>query len=513
LKPLVLVILDGWGLSPEQEGNSILTTPTPNMDKLISMFPFSSLRASGEEVGLEWGEMGNSEVGHLNLGTGRVVMQNLSRIDKTIGDGAFFNNSILLETFNYVESKNTNLHLIGLFSSGGVHSHMNHLFSLLKMAKMRNFNRVFIHLISDGRDTAPKVILQDLAKLEALINELGLGQIASVMGRYYAMDRDKHWERTKKAIDCLVKDNTSLQAGTAHEAIESAYNADQTDEFIIPTQIANTARIKPDDGVIFYNFRADRSRQLSQKIIESGDIFLATFTSYGYEPTPKIKVAFITPKINNQLGSMLSKNNLSQLHMAETEKYAHVTYFFNGGWEQPFDGEKRILVPSPRVETYDLKPEMSAKEVTEKFIASFGKDKPAFTVINFANPDMVGHTGNFKAVQQAIKTVDTNLGQVAATVLNSDADLIITADHGNAEQMINPQTKEIDKEHTTNPVPFILGFKERIRPSLAPTLDTKIAWAVQSPVGVLADVTATIGKRLGVKQEPEITGQSLTEVM
>jgi 2,3-bisphosphoglycerate-independent phosphoglycerate mutase len=512
LKPLVLVILDGWGLSPETEGNAILSVATPNLDKLISMFPYSSLRASGEEVGLEWGEMGNSEVGHLNLGTGRVVMQSLTRIDKTIDDGAFFNNSILLETFSWVENKNGNLHLICLFSSGGVHSHMNHLFSLLKMAKMKKFNKVFVHLISDGRDTAPKVILQDLKKLEALMTELGIGKIASVMGRYYGMDRDKHWERTQKALDCLTGKNTP-KADNVQAAIEAAYKSNQTDEFISPVQIAQTARVKPGDAVIFYNFRADRAKQISQKIIELGNVFFTSFTSFGYEPTPLVKIAFLTPKINQQLGMILSKNNLSQLHVAETEKYAHVTYFFNGGWEQPFDGEKRLLIPSPRVETYDLKPEMSAKEVTTKFIESFKTDRPAFTVLNFANADMVGHTGVYSAVQSAIKTVDENLGKIAAAVLNSDADLIVTADHGNAEQMINLQTREVDKEHTTNPVPFVLAFKERARPSLLPSLETKIAWAAQPPIGVLADITATITKRIGLDSPPEITGQSLTEVM
>lgn len=512
MRPLVLVILDGWGLNPEIEGNAVFATPTPNMDKLISMYPFASLRASGEEVGLSWGEMGNSEVGHLNLGTGRVVMQDLSRINKTIDDGAFLNNQTLLETFDNAQTKNTNIHLIGLFSSGGIHSHMNHLFSLLRMAKIRNLNNIFIHLISDGRDTAPKIILHDLKKLEEVITETGVGKIASVMGRYFAMDRDKHWDRTQKAFDIMAKEN-GPKAKDAQSAIEEAYKLDQTDEFITPVMIENTARIKKGDTVIFTNFRADRSRQLSQKLIELGDIFFTSFTSYGYEPTPKVKVAFITPKIDHQLAMMLEKNNLSQLHMAETEKYAHVTYFFNGGWEQPFDGEKRILVPSPRVETYDLAPEMSAKALTKKFVEAFSQHKPSFTVLNFANADMVGHTGIFEATQSAVKTVDEQLGLVAAAVLNANADLIVTADHGNAEQMINLQTGEPDKEHSTNPVPFILAFNDRVKNSLAPSLETKIAWAVQSPIGVLADVTATIAKRLNINLPTQVTGQSLTEVI
>ena len=512
MRPLVLVILDGWGLSCETEGNSILSVPTPNIDKLISMFPFASLRASGEEVGLEWGEMGNSEVGHLNLGTGRVVMQDLSRINKSIDDGAFLNNTVLMQAFDYAQTQNKNLHLLGLFSAGGVHSHIDHLFSLLKMAKLKNFTKVYLHLITDGRDTAPKVVLHDLAKLEQLINELKIGTIASVMGRFYAMDRDKHWDRIDKALNCLTSSNCP-QASSAEEAINQAYTANQTDEFIVPMAVANTPRIAPEDAVIFFNYRADRAKQLSQKLIEFDNLYFTSFTSYGYEPTPKVKVAFITPKINNQLSMILSQNNISQLHAAETEKYAHVTYFFNGGWEQPFDGEKRILVPSPKVETYDLKPEMSASELTAKFIDDFNKNEPNFTVLNFANPDMVGHTGIFEAAKKAIVATDENLGMLAATVLNSGADLIVTADHGNAEQMINPQTKEVDKEHTTNPVPLILGFKELIRPSMIPTIETKIAWAAQPPVGVLADVTATVAKRLGVIQPKEVTGQSLAEVL
>ncbi len=512
MRPLVLVILDGWGLSPETEGNSILTVPTPTMDKLISMYPFASLHASGEEVGLSWGEMGNSEVGHLNLGTGRVVMQDLSRINKTVDDGTFLNNTILLQTFDYTETQNKNLHLIGLFSAGGVHSHMDHLFSLLKMAKLKNFTRVFIHLISDGRDTAPKVILQDLTKLNKLIAELKIGQISSVMGRFYGMDRDKHWERTDLAYNCLIGKNTP-EAATAEEAINQAYQKNLTDEFIVPTMITGGGRVAAGDAVIFYNFRADRSKQLSQKLIESDDLYFTSFTSYGYEPTPKVKVAFLTPKISNQLSMILEKNSFSQLHMAETEKYAHVTYFFNGGWENPFDNEKRILVPSPRVETYDLKPEMSATELTDKFIQAFKTDKPGFTVLNYANADMVGHTGNFAAAQLAIKTVDENLGRLATAVFDAGADLIVTADHGNAEQMINPQTHEVDKEHTTNPVPLILGFQDHAHTSLLPSLETKIAWSVQPPIGVLADVAASILKRIQLNQPAEVTGQSLTEVM
>lgn len=512
MRPLVLVILDGWGLSPETEGNAIWQTPTPNLDKLIATYPFASLHASGEEVGLEWGEMGNSEVGHLNLGTGRVVMQDLTRINKSVIDGGFLNNTALLETFDYVQENQTDLHLIGLFSSGGVHSHMDHLFQLLNMAKLRDCTRVCLHLISDGRDTAPKVILKDLEKLNIFLQEKQIGTICSVMGRYWAMDRDKHWDRIEKAYNCLIGEKTEFSPDAA-AAINEAYRFNQTDEFINPTKITNTPSLKPNDAVIFFNFRADRSRQLSQKIIERQDIFFTSFTSYGYEPTPKVKVAFITPRLTHQLGSVLEQNKLSQLHMAETEKYAHVTYFFNGGCEQPYDNEKRILVNSPQVATYDLKPEMSASELTEKFIASFVEQKPVFTVLNYANADMVGHTGNFEATQSAIKAVDENLGKLSDAVFANKADLFIVADHGNAEQMINPQTHEIDKEHTTNPVPFIICMPEKIKNGLAVTLDTKIAWSAQPPIGVLADITASIVARLGLALPEEMMSQSLTEVM
>lgn len=511
MQPLVLLILDGFGLSPTLDGNAVYGTPTPNFDALLSQYPFASLHASGEEVGLPWGEMGNSEVGHLNLGTGRVIMQDLARINKTISDGTFFTNPELLKTFEYVAQENSALHLIGLFSSGGVHSHLNHLLALLDLAKKQNCQNVFIHLISDGRDTPPKIILEDLPKLQAKIKELNLGQIASVMGRYWAMDRDERWERTKKALKVLI-DPTRPTAPSVEEAVNEAYQNNKTDEFIEPVAIKDTPRIKPQDAVIFLNFRADRSKQLSEKIIEQG-VYFVSFTSYGYEPTPRVNIAFFIDKVSDQLAMVLSKAKLSQLHMAETEKYPHVTYFFNGGWEHAFYEEERIMVPSPKVATYDLKPEMSVEELTTKFTQYFTQKKPVFTVINFANPDMVGHTGNFEATRQAVAAVDQNLGKLAQTVLSAGADLIVTADHGNAEQMINPTTNEPDKEHTTNPVPLILAFQEKKRQGLPVAPETKIALAAQPSIGVLADVTATIINRLALNLPPEISGQSLLEVI
>jgi len=508
-RPLVLVILDGWGLSPEVEGNAILSAETPFFDSLISQFPYASLHASGEEVGLPWGEMGNSEVGHLNLGTGRIIQQDLPRINKAIEEGTFLNNEALLEAIDYAERKNSNLHILGLFSSGGVHSHMRHLLALLDLAALRKFSRVYLHLVSDGRDTPPRIILQDLPKLQAKITQLNFGTIASVMGRFWAMDRDKRVERTEKAYQTLTG-NQGLQAASAEDAINNSYKINKSDEFIEPTAITGTPRISDNDSVIFFNFRADRAKQISEKLIKNKKIFFTTFASYGIEPTPTTRVAFISPKLTNQLAMIFAQNKISQLHMAETEKYPHVTYFFNGGWEALFDHEKRIMVSSPKVATYDQAPEMSADKIATQFTNYFNINQPQFTVINFANPDMVGHTGNLDATVAAVSAADRALGKIATNLLTTGkADLIVTADHGNAEQMINPQTGDIDKEHTTNPVPLILAFNGAKRGQPPVTLETKIALAAQQPLGVLADIAATIVSRLGFVQPEELTGQDL----
>lgn len=513
MRPLVLVILDGWGQSPTQIGNAILSTPTPNFDKLLSTFPSTLLHASGEEVGLDWGEMGNSEVGHLNLGTGRVVLQDLPRIDKSISDGTFFSNAEFIGAFDFAKKNHTSVHLLGLCSAGGVHAHINHLLALLDLAKKENFPDVCIHIISDGRDTAPQTILADLKKIEAKIQETGVGKIVSVMGRYFAMDRDKRVERTQKAFDVLTSENAP-KVESAEVAIQNSYAAQKSDEFIEPVIIGSAARIKSGDAVICFNFRSDRIKQISDLIIQIPNLYFVSFTSYGHESTSLVKVAYLADKVTDQLAMVLSNAKLTQLHVAETEKYAHVTYFFNGGWETPFALEDRLLVPSPKVATYDLKPEMSAPEITDKFNKYFCQKKPNFTVLNFANADMVGHTGNLDATKQAVTTVDRCLGQLAQQVLNNGGDLIVTADHGNAEQMINPQTGEIDKEHTTNPVPFLLCFSERASASPQPvTLETKISLAAQTPTGVLADVTATIIKRLNLVQPEVVTGQDLASVM
>lgn len=523
--PLVLLILDGFGMSPLEQGNAIFLSPTPNFDQLLSYFPHATLRASGEEVGLAWGEIGNSEVGHLNLGTGRITMQDLPRIDKSIQDGSFFNNQELLEAYDRIKKNGKNLHIIGLISAGGVHSHIKHLFALLDLAQKMQVKNVFVHYITDGRDTPAKIALNDLKSIEAKFTNLGFGKIATVAGRYFAMDRDKHWDRISKAYEAMFNPNYPSKYNSAAEAINEAYNNGKTDEFIEPSQIAGTPRIDEDDSIIFFNYRSDRAKQISESIIDNQFngfkrskvlklFYFVSFTSYGNEPSSQVKVAFFAQKVTNQLAKIVSDNNLRQLHLAETEKYAHVTYFFNAGQEEPFNNEERILVQSPKVATYDLKPEMSVEEVTSRFKEYFLKNKPAFSVINFANPDMVGHTGILQATKLAITAVDKALGNLSNTVLSSGANLIVSADHGNAEQMINPQTNEVDKEHTSNPVPLILAFSEKkFNKAQQVDLNYKIAYAATQPIGVLADVTATCLDIMEIAKMPEITGQSLRKLI
>lgn len=524
MNPLVLVVLDGWGLNPLYDGNPTLHVATPYFDYLLKNYPHTGLHASGQEVGLSWAEMGNSEVGHLNLGCGRIIMQNLPRINQSIEDKSFFNNPELLSAFEFAKTHHSNIHLIGLASAGGVHSHLNHLLALIDLAKMQNFNRIFLHLITDGRDTPPKAALNDLSIIKAKFNSLGFGKIASVLGRYFAMDRDQRWERTKVAYDCLVNVNSS-ESTDPDQAIKAAYNQGQSDEFINPLAIKDTPRISDNDAIILFNFRPDRMKQLSTSIIDIDfksfdrhkilkNIFFVSFTNYGFEPQPQVKVAFFAEKINNQLAKIIAENNLIQFHLAETEKYPHITYFFNGGTEKPFTNEIRSLIPSPKVATYDLSPQMSAKQVTASFEKIFIKNKPVFTVMNFANPDMVGHTGNMEAVKEAIITVDQCLKQVGEKVFSNSGRLLVTADHGNAEQIINPETGEIDKEHTTNPVPLILGIEEkRFRELKTIDLNYKMNYAALEPTGVLADVTSTILDLLGLPIPADMSGRSLKDVI
>lgn len=524
MQPLVLVILDGFGLSPVDSGNAVLNARTPNLDRLLSLYPHTLLHASGEEVGLEWGEMGNSEVGHLNLGTGRVILQDLARINSSIEDRSFFANQVLMDAFCDVVAKKTNLHIFGLCSRGGVHSSLDHLFALLDMAVKNGVREIYLHAVTDGRDTPPKVALKDLAEVESRLKQLGCGKIASVGGRYFGMDRDNRWDRVAKAYEAMFSEQAP-KAKDWQSVIEAAYKSGKSDEFVEPVAIEATERIQEGDTIIFFNYRADRMKQISQTIINPNfqgfsrsktikKFNFISFTSYGNESSNQVKIAFFPQKVENQLAKIITTSGNKQLHIAETEKYAHVTYFFNGGVEAPFEKEERVMVASPKVATYDLKPEMSAKEVASKFLESYEKFKPLFTVINFANPDMVGHTGNYQATLTAVEVADQALGMVIEKVFLSQGNLVVTADHGNAEQMINPQTGEIDKEHTTNPVPMILATNSRkLATPIEVNKDYKITYATNEPIGVLADVTATIIANLGLSQPMEITGQNIGELI
>jgi 2,3-bisphosphoglycerate-independent phosphoglycerate mutase len=525
MSPLILVILDGFGLSPITEGNPVYHAKTPFLDWAIATAPKAMLHASGSEVGLDWGEMGNSEVGHLNLGTGRIVMQDLPRINRALEDGTFFANQVMKDlAARLVKNKGT-LHVIGLASTGGVHAHLNQLLAMLDFARREKLSRVALHLISDGRDTPPKTLIKDLPKINEAIKKFGVGVIASLSGRYYAMDRDQRWDRTEKAYHAIV-DGKGREALTAEVALQLAETAKETDEFITPTVLVDAqgqavAPFGEHDGVIFTNYRPDRARQLAQALTDKSLTGFArargpvesfvSFSSYGQEASAGVDVAFFAEPSTKQLGELVASAGLSQFHIAETEKYAHVTYFFNGGLEPPFPKEERLLIPSPKVATYDLKPEMSAAGVTQGLLKRLKKSPPALLVVNYANPDMVGHTGDYAKTIRAVETVDAQLLEIRQAAAALGATLIVTADHGNAEQLIHPETHEIDKEHTTNPVPCFLIPSELQFAPVAETAEKidQIQFAAQSPAGVLADIAPTILDFLDLEKPPEMTGASL----
>ena len=505
--PLLLMILDGWGLNPHQENNAVAMARTPNMTRLCRDYPCSRLDASGLAVGLPAGQMGNSEVGHLNIGAGRIVYQDLTRITKAIEDGSFFSNEVLLDCISRTRAAGGRLHLSGLLSDGGVHSHNTHLYALLELAKKEGISDVFVHCLLDGRDTPPKSGAGYLAQLEAEMQRIGTGRIATVMGRYYAMDRDKRWDRVEKAYDAMVLGSGNLFA-SAQQAIEQSYLDGVTDEFVVPAVIVNggapVGTVKDGDGFIFFNFRSDRAREITRTLADPGfDGFarksfpdLACYTCMTvYDETYNLPVAFGPEDLKNILGEVIAKAGLKQLRIAETEKYAHVTFFFNGGDETPFPGEGRVLIPSPReVATYDEKPEMSARQVTDELLGLLDKDKYDFIVLNFANADMVGHTGILPAAIKAIETVDECVGKIVEKVLEKKGRAIITADHGNAEDMVD-EKNEPYTAHTTNPVPLV--FVD----------DTGKNVALRA--GILADIAPTVLELLGIPQPAEMTGKSL----
>ena len=506
-KPTVLMILDGYGLNERKDHNAIAMANTPVMDRLMSECPFVKGNASGLAVGLPDGQMGNSEVGHLNMGAGRIVYQDLTRITKEIQEGTFFKNPELLRAMDNARSNDSCLHMYGLLSDGGVHSHNTHLYALLEMAKREGLKKVYVHCFLDGRDTPPESGKDFVQELQDEMDRIGCGEIATVSGRYYAMDRDNRWERIEKAYTALTK-GIGVTANSGVEAVAQSYEKGETDEFVLPTVVLKdgkpTAVIGDNDSIIFFNFRPDRAREISRTFccdeFDSFDrgprkkVTYVCFTEYDVT-IPNKTIAFKKVSVDNTFGEWLAANGLKQARIAETEKYAHVTFFFNGGVEAPNEGEDRILVNSPKVATYDLKPEMSAPQVCEKFLEAIRSGKYDVIITNFANPDMVGHTGVEEAAVKAIEVIDNCVGRVVEAVKEVDGQMFICADHGNAEQMIDYETGEPWTAHTTNPVPFIIvnagkgvGLKEG---------------------GRLADIVPTLIDMMGMEKPVEMTGESL----
>ena len=501
-KPLMLMILDGWGINPcDNQINAIKNAAPKEYLELLAKYPHSQLKASGEAVGLPEGQMGNSEVGHLNIGAGRVIYQPLVKITKDIRDGEFFEIPVLKEAFEYAKENNTAIHFAGLVSDGGVHSHIDHIYGLLQMAKNYGLTKVYLHAFLDGRDTPPASAVDFLAQVEAKMAEIGVGKIATISGRYYAMDRDKNYDRTKIAYDNMTLGN-GIEASSADEAIKASYAAGVTDEFVKPTVIDKEGLVKSGDVLINFNFRPDRARQITRAFNDKEFTFfdrnidpIKVYCMRQYDSTIDAPVIYTEDEIVNTFGEVISKAGLTQLRTAEPEKYAHETFFFNGGVESQYPGEDRKLVASPKVATYDLKPEMSAYEVTEGAKEALVSGKYDVIILNFANPDMVGHTGVLEAAVKAIKAVDECVKVLVDTVLSLDGSVLITADHGNAELMVDPETNAPFTAHTTNEVPFIYVSNH--------------TEGVTLKDGKLADIAPTMLNILGIEQPKEMTGENL----
>jgi 2,3-bisphosphoglycerate-independent phosphoglycerate mutase len=510
VSPVVLVILDGWGHREDSNGNAIATASTPIMDSLWAAYPRTLIHTSGKNVGLPDGQMGNSEVGHLNIGAGRVVPQELVRISDAVEDGSLLSNPALVKTCQEIKQSGGKLHLVGLCSYGGVHSHLTHLLGLLDLAKAQNVSEVCVHLTTDGRDTKPTDGIAAIQRIQEHIDQIGLGRIVTLSGRYYSMDRDHRWDRIQRVYEVMTQDGKG-DGRTALDVLKASYEEEVTDEFVIPTRIAPGA-IQPGDGVIFFNFRPDRARQLTQAFVDPNfkgfereritPLTFATFTQY--DPNLPVLVAFEPQNLDNILGQVIAQHGLRQFRTAETEKYAHVTYFFNGGIEEPFEGEDRELVQSPMVATYDRAPAMSADKVTDVAIAAVEKQIYSLIVINYANPDMVGHTGQMEATVKAIETVDRCVGRLLESIVRSGGTTIIIADHGNAEYMWDEQGNPWTA-HTTNLVPFILVEGEGRK---IPGHGTEVSLRSD---GRLADIAPTILEILKLPQPPEMTGRSILE--
>ncbi|MFH0874183.1 MAG: 2,3-bisphosphoglycerate-independent phosphoglycerate mutase [Candidatus Komeilibacteria bacterium] len=520
-KPLVLIILDGWGIAPPSRANAISLAKTPNLDAYMNKYPTMSLQAGGESVGLAWGEMGNSEVGHLSIGSGRILYQSLPRITRAIFDKSFFANPAFLAACEHVKKNKSKLHLLGLVSSGGVHSFNEHLYALLELAAEQKIDQVYIHAFLDGRDTPYNSGSNFMAKLKDKIKQIGVGQIATLVGRFYAMDRDNHWERIVEAYKALVNGEAKNYATDAVQAIEASYSKQIYDEQLEPTVITNEAKqplakIQDGDAIICFNFRADRMREITKALILPGfdkfpreymrNLFYVSMTEY--EKDLPLQIAFAPEKVQTPVAKVISDAGLKQLHIAETEKYAHVTYFFNGGQEKMYPDEDHVLIPSLKVASYDQKPAMSTREITNRVIQEIREVKYDFIVANFANPDMVAHTGNLQATIEACEIADDCIGKIVDVVLSYDGAIIITADHGNAEALFNLQTGEIDKEHSNTPVPCIFVGRQWEGKNVAGGVTgTDLSSMISS--GVLSDVGLTIIKILGLKKPPEMTGTSL----
>lgn len=502
-KPVLLMILDGWGIAPADKTNAAAMAKTPNLDSYFENYPHTTLEASGKAVGLPAGQIGNSEVGHLNIGAGRIIYQSLTRIDKAIEDGDLYKNKELSRVMDKTKQAGKALHLLGLLSDGGVHSHIEHLLALICMAKVKGLTDVYVHAFLDGRDVGPKTALEYIHELEEGMAQIGVGKIATVSGRYYAMDRDKRWERVERAYKALVLGEGG-KAASATAGVEASYAAGVTDEFVEPFTVDGVdGKITADDGVIFFNFRPDRAREITRALHDENFPYFARpegarpvnyVCMTQYDATITAPVAFPPEEIKDTLGEVLAQHGLHQLRIAETEKYAHVTFFFNGGVEAPNANEERILIPSPKVATYDLQPEMSAEEVTQALLTELDKDKFDAIILNFANPDMVGHTGVLSAAITAMEKVDDCAGRIVRKVLSLGGSVCITADHGNLEKMAESDGSP-NTAHTTNPVPFILVSEEQYK----------------LHNGILADIAPTLLQLLNIKQPAAMTGKTLID--
>ncbi|MDF0377610.1 2,3-bisphosphoglycerate-independent phosphoglycerate mutase [Methylophilus sp. YYY-1] len=510
IKPVILLILDGFGHSETREHNAVLQANTPNLDRLKATYPHSLINASEHYVGLPDGQMGNSEVGHLNIGAGRIVFQDFERINNSISSGEFFKLPALVNAMQALKASDKALHILGLLSDGGVHSYQPHIHALLEMAKQQGLSKVYVHAFLDGRDTPPKSAQPYLQALEDHLQQLGVGRVASVGGRFYGMDRDKRWERVAVAYELLVNGTAEYVAADSLTALQQAYARDESDEFVKCTAIraADEAPVRMEDGdcLVFMNFRSDRARQLTDALLnqqfagfERSRVprFSHYFTLTQYDKNQTLAEPIFAPyTVPNTFGEYVSKLGLKQLRIAETEKYPHVTFFFNGGEETVFAGEDRILVPSPKVATYDLQPEMSAPEVTDKLVAAIESQQYQAVICNYANGDMVGHTGNLQAAIKAVETLDTCVGRIVAAAQKTGAEVIITADHGNAESMFDHTSAQAHTQHTTNLVPFIYVGRQ----------------AVIRSGGALSDIAPTLLSLMGVAQPAEMTGQSLIQL-